>query len=123
MAEFNLSYMSKWQNRVAWSLAGEAATEVGLAQLHQQVMRLQQTVIELATTVNTMALLLSDRGGMDGKLLETKVAAALAAQRAALANTGPTVACSKCGATVPANLSVITPTGVVCDKCAAGVAP
>jgi len=122
MAEFNLSYMSKWQNRVAWSLAGEAATEVGLAQLHHQILRLQQTVLELATTVNQMALLLVDRGSLDPKLLEAKVAVALAAQRDAIRDTGPSVVCAKCGLAVPANLTVITPTGTVCDKCAAGVA-
>jgi transcription initiation factor TFIIIB Brf1 subunit/transcription initiation factor TFIIB len=122
MAEFNLSYLSKWQQRVAWSLASDANLGGGVAQLHDQVMRLQQTVIELATVVNTMALLLVDRGGLDPKLLEAKVAAALAAHHAATPSGRPIV-CSKCGAAVTPNLTVITVTGVICDKCAAAVAP
>ena len=102
--------------------------------------RSQATQIrDLSMLVSVLAKMLMESGAIDEKVLRYRVEAEMealaertAAQNAArFASTSetrpveapppstPTV-CAKCGKTVPANLTVITADGTLCDSCGAG---
>ncbi|MCX5743194.1 MAG: hypothetical protein NT062_11940 [Proteobacteria bacterium] len=115
------------------SLAGD------LSALGQQNAMLRQQVHELSMVVNVLVKMLEEAGHVEAKILRYRVEAELDAQAAQRSNapglgaslygapaddrpvdapppTTPTT-CSRCGAQVPANLTVITADGVVCDRC------
>jgi hypothetical protein len=110
-------FLDRFQRRmiIDEALAEGASLEVG--QLMQQLRQLRQSFNELTATVAVLADALAERGGIDPVELETRVNAALDAQRAV----GPTEKCITCGRTVPAKLTNVTFEGAVCDVCAATV--
>jgi hypothetical protein len=104
---------------------------------------LSRQVQDLSILVSLLVRMLEESGHLDGKTLRYRVEAELENMRAAREAFGPMsmgdalrsgggshqpvevappttpTMCMKCGQTVPQNRTVITATGVVCDRCGA----
>ena len=104
---------------------------------------LSRQVQDLSVLVQMLVRMLEEAGHLDGKVLRYRVEAELENMRAAREAFGPTTMgdalraggvasepveapppstptmCTRCGQTVPQNLTTITASGVVCDRCAA----
>ena len=103
---------------------------------------LSRQVQDLSVLVQMLVRMLEESGHLDGKVLRYRVEAELENMRAAREAFGPTsmadalragraagepaeapppstpTMCTRCGQTVPQNLTTITAGGVVCDRCA-----
>lgn len=119
---------------IAESRSRELAGEVG--ELRRQLAEQAAQIKTLSAAVTVLAAVLRDNGVVDADILEARFEAALLnAEEAALAKATAARAvaqdrkahgmvaketCTKCGAIVPANLTVMTEQGTVCDRCHAG---
>ena len=107
---------------------------------------LTRQVQDLSLLVSMLVRMLEESGHVDGKVLRYRVEAELENMRAARESMGPMsmgdalraggassepqeapppttpTMCTRCGQTVPQNLTTITASGVVCDRCAASPA-
>ncbi|MGN6104114.1 MAG: hypothetical protein ACTHU0_03350 [Kofleriaceae bacterium] len=96
--------------------ATEAVSE-NVVRLPRQVTILRTQVQELSATVAVLIEMLAASGQLDRAAIEARVEAVLAARCAPKPQ--PSVSCVRCKRAVPANKTVITGDGVMCDpKCA-----
>jgi len=101
-----------------------------------QIAKQRDQIRDLTMLASVLARMLIDSGVIDEKVLRYRIEAELEAHNERVAapavQAGPEVrpveepppttptTCARCGATVPANLTVITADGTVCDRCGAG---
>jgi hypothetical protein len=98
----------------------ESVVATDVAGLSQQIAALRKQVHDLSMTVAVMMKMLGEAGQLDPKIVRYRVEAELEAAEEAT-HKAPTamVKCDRCKASVPANLTTLTETGQVCDRCAA----
>ena len=123
-------------------LRQQLAISTDTSQLQRVVGTLQNKVRGLETLVSVLVKMLEEAGQLDAKVLRYRVEAEIESQEAARREAGvtsmsdalqgqahaanpveapppttPTI-CSRCGQTVPQNLTTITASGTICDRCA-----
>ena len=124
-------------------LRDQLAVATDTSHLARAAGTLSRQVQDLSLLVQMLIRVLEESGHVDGKVLRYRVEAELENMRAAREAMGPMsmgdalrgpgsrnepveqpppttpTLCMKCGQTVPQNRTVITATGVVCDRCGA----
>jgi septal ring factor EnvC (AmiA/AmiB activator) len=123
----------------ALDVAQSAQRQVARAieDLQQQITAQAELIHTLSSAVSVLAATLRDAGVVDAEVLEARFEAALinaeeeAAARAAAARAKEAAGkargitakatCAKCGIVVPANQTVMTERGTICDRCDAGL--